>query len=154
MPPNRDFKEMFSVLNDEEVEYIVVGAHALIYYAEPRFTRDLDIWVNPSPENAPRVYNALGRFGAPLADVNPEDFTNKELVLQLGVPPNRIDILMGITGVEFPEAWNNRVRTTYAGIPISILGKCQIIKNKKATGRPQDLIDVERLEADSTQESE
>jgi len=148
MPANRDFKELFCAFNEENVEYLVVGAHAYIFYAEPRYTKDLDIWVNPTEANARRVLRALAKFGAPLADVSPADLTNPEMVLQIGVEPNRFDILMGITGVDFEPAWTNRSPSTYDGIPINILGKVDLIRNKRACGRPKDMIDIERLEKD------
>jgi len=145
MPANSDFREMFSAFNAENVEYLVVDAHAVIYYTEPRYTKDLDIWVNPTAENAKRVYEALKRFGAPLDDVTHSSLTDPESVFQIGVAPNRIDIMMGIAGVDFSSAWTGRVDTTYDDIPIHILGKVQLIQTKRATGRPQDLLDIQRL---------
>lgn len=150
MPANPDFKELLSVLNDEKVEYLVVGAHAVAYYAEPRYTKDLDIWVNPTIENARRVYAALKRFSAPLIDVTPDSFTDPSLVYQMGIPPNRIDIIMGIKAVDFASAWNQREASTYDGIAFALPSKADLIKNKKAVGRPQDLLDVARLEASET----
>lgn len=147
MPANPDFSELFSTFNDEQVEYLVAGAHAVIFHAEPRYTKDLDIWVRPVPGNASRVYRALSRFGAPLRDVKVEDFHDEDLVYQIGVAPNRIDILMGIAGVSFEEAWEDRVESTYDGIPIRLLGRKTLIRAKKVAGRKQDLLDVERLEA-------
>jgi len=146
MPANPDFKDLFKVFNEENVEYLVVGAHAVIFYVEPRFTQDLDVWVNPIVENATRVYSALKKYGAPLINITNESFTDPELIYQIGIAPNRIDIIMEIAGVEFSDAWKNRVDSTYDNVPIHILGKSDLIKAKKATGRPQDLIDIERLE--------
>jgi len=146
MPANPDFKDLFKSLNAESVEYLVVGAHAVMFYAEPRFTKDLDIWVNPSPENAARVFRALSRFGAPLQGVKTRDFTDPKLIYQIGIAPNRIDIIMDIGPVEFADAWKNRVESTYGGVPIAIIGKRQLIKAKRAIGRPQDLLDTQRLE--------
>jgi len=145
MAANPDFKDLFSIFNEESVEYLVVGAHAVILYAEPRHTKDLDVWVKPSPENAKRVCRALSRFGAPLENVAPGDFTDPELVYQIGVAPNRIDVMMGIAGVDFETAWVNKVDSTYDGVPIHVIGKADLIRSKKACGRPQDLLDVERL---------
>jgi hypothetical protein len=146
MPANVDFKDLFKIFNAENVEYLVVGAHAVVYYAEPRYTRDLDVWVNPTPENATRVHRALKQYGAPLIGVTIVSFTDPELIYQIGIAPNRIDIMMGIAGVDFSSAWAARVESTYDGIPIHILGKADLIKTKRATGRPQDLLDLERLE--------
>ena len=148
MPANPDFKDLFSILNEERVEYLVVGAHAVIHYTEPRYTKDLDLWINPTPDNAERAMFALRRFGAPLANIVPADFQNPELVYQIGVAPNRIDVLMGIAGVDFPSAWAQRVTTTYDGIPIHVLSLAILRKAKLASGRPQDLLDLKRLDED------
>ena len=146
MSANPDYRDLFSIFSEEKVEYLVVGAHAVIYYAEPRYTKDLGIWVRSSSDNALRVWRALRTFGAPLRDVTYEDFTDPEMVYQIGVAPNRIDILMGIKGVDFDTAWKNKVESTYDGIPIYILGKYELIRAKKASQRPQDLLDLEKLE--------
>ena len=146
MPANPDFKDLFSIFFEEHVEYLVVGAHAVIFHAEPRFTKDIDLWVNPTITNAHRVWRALEKFGAPLETLCVEDFTKEDLVYQIGIAPNRIDILMGVGGVDFDAAWKNRVESTYSGVPINILGKAELIESKKITARPQDMLDVERLE--------
>ncbi|MCU0727299.1 MAG: hypothetical protein MUE73_16190 [Planctomycetes bacterium] len=145
MPANPDFRDLFSTFNDERVEYLVAGAHAVIFHAEPRYTKDLDVWVNPMPGNAARVLRALGRFGAPLRGISERDFTDPDLIYQMGVAPNRIDVLMGVAGVDFPTAWADRVETTYDGVPIHVMGKKTLIAAKRASGRPQDLLDLERL---------
>lgn len=145
MPANPDFKELLSAFNDEGVEYLVAGAHAVIFYTEPRYTKDLNIWVNPTQENAAWVHRALTRFGAPLQSVSVDDFCDKEAVYQLGVAPNRIDVMMGVAGVEFAEAWADRVETTYSDVPIHIMGKASLIKAKKTSGRKQDELDLEKL---------
>lgn len=149
MPANSDFRDLFRALNEEGAEYLVAGAYAVMHYAEPRYTKDLDVWVNPTPANAARVFSALVRFGAPLEDVSQADFTNGDLVYQIGVAPNRIDIIMGVAGLEFDEAWADRTESTYAGEPIHILGKGSLIRAKQAAGRPQDLLDAARLLADA-----
>ena len=145
MSTNPDYKDLFKIFLEEKVEYLVVGAHAVIFYAEPRYTKDLDIWVRPSDDNASRVWRALKRFGAPLADLTIKDFTNQDMVYQIGIEPNRIDILMGIKGVEFDIAWQNKVESSYDGIPIYILGRNELISAKKASKRAQDLLDLEKL---------
>lgn len=145
MAANPDFKDLFSIFNEEKVEYLVAGAHAVIYFSEPRYTKDLDIWVNPTAKNAKRVFAALARFGAPLLEISADDFCDKEMIYQIGIEPNRIDILMGIAGVEFSPAWTDRVESTYDGIPIHIMGKENLRKAKKASARPQDLLDLEKL---------
>jgi hypothetical protein len=146
MDANPDFKDLFSVFRDEGVEYLLVGAHAVVFYAEPRFTKDLDVWVNPSPDNARRVWKALEKYGAPLKDMTPEDFTKKDLIYQIGVAPNRIDVLMHIAGLTFEQAWRSRVEGTYEGVSIHIIAKTDLILAKRATGRDQDRIDADNLE--------
>ncbi|MCX7015248.1 MAG: hypothetical protein NTW86_22285 [Candidatus Sumerlaeota bacterium] len=145
MPPNPDYKELFSILNEEAVEFLVVGAHAVMFYTAPRYTKDLDIWVNPTPDNSRRVFAVLKRFGAPLAGIVPDDFTDPGLVYQVGIEPNRFDVVMGIAGLEFEAAWRGRQASAYEGVPISILGKPELILAKKAAGRRQDLLDLEKL---------
>jgi hypothetical protein len=142
---NEDFKDLFRLLNEEHVDYLVVGAHAVIYYTEPRYTKDMNVWIAPTTDNAKRIWKALSQFGAPLANINMDDFTNEDLVYQIGLAPNRIDILMGISGVEFEEANKNRVKSTYAGETIYLLSKNDLIKAKKASNRKQDQLDLEKL---------
>jgi len=145
MEPNSNFKDLLRCLNDAHARYLLVGAHAVAYHTEPRYTKDIDLWVEPTEENAARVWQALQDFDVPLVGVRPNDFTNPELVYQIGLEPNRIDILMGISGVRFDAAWKKRIRTSYGGITIYVLSKTDIIRSKKAAGRPQDLLDVTRL---------
>lgn len=147
MPVNPDFSDLFKLLNEENVEYLIVGAHAVIFYAEPRYTKDLDVWVNPSHENAKRLWKALIRFGAPLNDIRVEDFANPDLIYQIGVAPNRIDIMMGIAGVSFEEAQRSRQKSSYGDIEIFIIGREDLIRAKKASGRDSDLLDLKRLDA-------
>jgi hypothetical protein len=145
---NQDFVEMLSAFAEAGVEYLVVGAHALAVHARPRATGDLDLWVRPSPENAARVLTALRGFGAPLADIEPTDFHLPDRVVQLGVVPNRIDLLTGITGVSFEQAWPRRLEVPLAGLVVPILGREDLITNKRATGRSQDRADLEALGAE------
>jgi len=146
MSHNPDFRDLFREFCDAKVEFLVVGAHAVIYYAEPRYTKDLDVWVNPTPDNAQRVWRALTSFGAPLQGVTPSDFTNPTVVYQIGLAPTRIDVIMGLGGLAFDEAWRGRTESSYAGVPIQILGKRDLITAKRRAGRPQDLADLARLE--------
>lgn len=124
---------------------MVVGAYALAHHARPRATGDLDIWIDPTPENAARVHAALRAFGAPLADLRPEELTQPELVYQIGVPPRRIDILTTLTGLTFSEAWKTRVEGRFGDLTCAFLGRDQLIRNKRALGRPRDLADLESL---------
>lgn len=145
---NPDYREMLSALFDANVEFVVVGAFALAAHGNPRSTGDIDIFVRPSAENAARVMIALKAFGAPLSNVNESDFTDPETVLQIGIVPRRIDILTDLDGIsDFDEAWRTRVEARIEDVCIPVLGRDVLIKNKRATGRPQDLADVAWLEA-------
>lgn len=137
---------MLSALNDAGAEYLVVGAYALATYGTARATGDIDVWVRPTEENAQRVWTALDRFGAPRRKLKPDDLCTPDNVFQIGVAPNRIDILTSITGVEFDEAWQHRKQTQVNGISISVIGREQLLINKRATGRPKDLADAAWLE--------
>ena len=143
---NPDFRDLFSALNAAEARYLVVGAYAVTFHARPRFTKDLDVWIDPEPSNARRAWEALARFGVPSRSVSAEDLSRPETVLQIGVAPNRIDILSQIEGVRFADAWPRRAVADYGGCSISILSRADLITNKRAVGRPQDLLDVEALE--------
>ncbi len=139
---NRDFAEMLSALSAEGVEYLVVGAYALAAHGLPRATGDLDIWVRPTTENAERVLRALRSFGAPLLDLKREDLLRTDTVFQIGVVPGRIDLLTGVTGVGFEEAWASRISVIVEGRQVPVIGFGELLRNKEATGRPQDLADV------------
>ena len=143
---NPDFRDLFAALNEAEARYLVVGAHAVAFYAEPRFTKDLDVWVEASAVNAPRIMAALLAFGAPLAGVTEADFQALGAVLQIGVAPNRIDITTHIDGVAFAAAWPNRLSTAFGDQSIWIIGRTELIQNKTAVARPQDLLDLAILE--------
>ncbi len=115
-------------------------------YTEPRFTKDLDIWIEPSPDNAARVFRALAEFGATLAGIHAADFAVPDLIYQLGIPPSRVDILTSITGVDFEEAWGRRKEAEFGDIQTRFISLGDLITNKRATGRSMDLADCERLE--------
>ena len=144
---NRDFVEMLAALRDAGAEYLVVGAHAVAAHGRPRATGDLDLWVRPTPENARRVYSALAAFGAPLDQLEVGELTDPDLVYQIGVVPARIDILTGISGVEFAEAWAGRMTIRLGELEVPVLGREELLRNKRASGRPRDLADVAELEA-------
>lgn len=146
MQLNSDFADLLSALSRERVRYLVVGAYAVMHHTEPRYTKDLDIWVDPTPANAERVMRALKRFGAPLKSTRASDFTNRGLVYQAGVEPVRFDILMAIEGVSFDEAWRGRTRARWGRRVVNVLSPQHLIANKRKVGRPQDRLDVERLE--------
>src|SRR5262249_5639829 len=121
MQVNRDFRDLFAALNDAEAEYLVVGAHALAAHGHVRATKDIDVWILAEPVNAAKVHRALEVFGAPLANLSPEDLAMPGIVFQIGVAPNRIDILTMISGVTFDEAWPARVRSRYGDQAIAVL---------------------------------
>ena len=146
---NPDFKDMLSALSEAEVEFLLVGAYALAAHGFPRATGDLDLWVQPTPENAKRVWTALNAFGAPLSKLNIDDFLTPDIVYQIGVAPRRIDILTSISGVTFEEAWTNRITLKIDGLNVPVIGRNELLINKRATGRTKDLADVESLEQKS-----
>lgn len=140
-----DFRELLSLFNAEKVRYLIVGGFALAHYGRPRYTKDLDIWVDRSEENARRVFRALTKFGAPLENLSYRDFSEPEVVFQVGVEPLRIDLLTDITGVQFEGAWSRRESSMYGVVPVQVIGKDDYIANKRASGRPSDLRDIEAL---------
>ena len=141
----RDFVEMLSALDAAGAEYLVVGAHALAAHGVPRATGDLGIWVRATPENALRVLAALRDFGAPLFDLTLDDLTRPGTVFQIGVVPVRIDLLTSISGVGFEEAWAGRIEVPIEGVTVCVLGREELVRNERATGRPKDLLDAESL---------
>src|SRR4051794_4226003 len=142
---NRDFVEMLSALSAAGVEFLIVGAHALAAHGAPRATGDLDVWVRPSDANADRVLEALRSFGAPLFDLTRDDLTRPDTVFQIGLPPSRIDVLSGISGVTFDEAWPNRINVSVGVLTVPVIGRDEFVANKRAAGRPKDLSDLTLL---------
>jgi hypothetical protein len=141
----QDFKEFIELLNARHVEYLLIGAHALGFYGAPRFTGDLDILVNPTLDNAHRIIEALKEFGFESLAFTVEDFTNPDSIIQLGVPPVRIDLITSITGVTWEQAWQGRQKGNFGNISAFYLGKQEFIANKRAVGRKKDLADLEEL---------
>ncbi len=144
---NEDYKEMLQCLSGENVRFLLVGAYAVAAYGYPRATKDLDLFVQPAPENASNLMRALARFGAPLSGVSVADFSNEGIVFHIGSNPRRIDILTQISGVEFQQAYERRKTVCLEGIDVPVISLEDLIANKRATGRKQDLADVERLES-------
>lgn len=142
---NKDFKEFLQSLNDHKVQYLVVGGYAVAFHGNPRYTRDMDIWVKGTDDNAKRAIAALRDFGFGSLNVNAEDFQRPDMVIQLGYPPNRIDLLTSLTGIRFEECYPSRVRSTIDGVAIDIIDVDSLKKNKRAAGRPQDLADLESI---------
>ncbi len=142
---NSDFSDLLNLFNANNVRYLIIGGYALIQYAEPRYTKDLDIWISVDQENAAAVYRALKAFGAPLANMSETDFAEEGYFYQMGRPPMRVDILMGIPGLEFEKAWQQRVEVDFDSLCVRFISREDLITTKKASGRPQDLIDAETL---------
>ena len=142
---NSDFSDLLKLFNANNVKYLVIGGYAVIQYAEPRFTKDLNLWFSTDTANAAAVYHALLPFGAPLAEMTEEDFAEEGFFYQMGVPPVRVDILMGVPGLNFAKAWSRRVIVDFDDLPVSFIAKADLITNKRASGRPQDLIDADLL---------
>ena len=144
---NRDFNELLRAFNDHKVDYLVVGAHALAAHGHVRATKDLDVWIRPEIENAHRTVQALRSYGAPLQDLTEKDLATPGTEFQIGIPPLGIDILTRIDGVEFAAAWPDRLQANFGNELASVISLKHLIANKKASGRPQDLVDVQRIEA-------
>ncbi len=145
MDAQPDYKELLGLFNEHNVEYIIVGSYALAFHGAPRFTSDIDILVNPLSRNAESILSVLNEFGFGTLNLKKEDFQKADSVIQLGVPPVRIDIVTSLTGVSWDEADRGKVVGMYGGIPVPFLGKEQYVKNKRATGRLKDLADLEAL---------
>ena len=142
---NSDFSDLLQIFNANKVKYLVIGGYAVVQYAEPSFTKHLDVLISTDPVNAEAVYNALREFGAPLTGLTPKDFSEEGFFFQMGVAPVRVDVLMGIPGIQFEECWNRRVEVDFDGLKVIFISKIDLIALKRATGRPQDLIDVDLL---------
>jgi hypothetical protein len=142
---NSDFSDLLRIFNDNQVKYLVIGGYAFIHYAEPRFTKDLDLWVKIDTSNAAAVFRSLKLFGAPLKDLSEKDFAEEGYFYQMGIPPVRVDIMMGIPGLPFDTAWQRRNEIDFDGLRIPFISKQDLIAIKVASGRPQDLQDADLL---------
>lgn len=148
MEAQKDFSELLTLFNAREVAYVIVGAHALAFHGVPRYTGDLDLLVRADKDNARRVLAALSDFGFESLELTADDFTAPGRVVQLGVPPVRVDITTSITGVTWDEAFAGKAAGTYGKVPVHYLGRPQFIANKKALARRKDLADLEALGED------
>lgn len=146
MALNQDFKEFIQSLNDNGVRYLVVGGYAVAQHGHPRYTKDIDIWIEMTKENAAKVVKALAQFGFASLGLKESDFLEADQIIQLGYPPSRIDLLTTLLGVEFSECYPSRVTVEMDGVLVNFIDLENLKKNKKATGRHQDLADVENLE--------
>jgi hypothetical protein len=141
-----DFKDFLRLLNQHQVKYLIVGGYAVMKYTEPFYTKDIDVWIEPTSDNAKRTYQALVQFGAPLGDLTVNDLAHEHIVYQFGMAPTRVDVLTSISAVAFGEAWKDRVETRLDDIPISIISIEHLKQNKKAANRDTDKIHLARLE--------
>lgn len=142
---NQDFLDLLRAFIDHKVRFLIVGAYALGVHGRPRATGDLDVWVDPTPENAARILQALAQFGAPMGQVTADDFSRPGIVFQMGLPPLRIDVLTALSGLTFDEAWPTRTAAPFGPITVDVIGRDAFIKNKRAVGRAKDLGDIESL---------
>jgi hypothetical protein len=143
-----DWADLLAALSESGARFLVVGAHAMAVHGVPRGTQDLDIWIDPERDNAERVWRGLAAFGAPLEDlgITREDLSRPGIVIQLGLPPNRIDLLTSISGVpEFEAAWAERVEHGFGGRRVPFIGRATLIRNKRESGRRKDLADLEAI---------
>lgn len=142
---NPDFVDLLRAFVAHDVRFMIVGAYALALYGRPRATGDMDVWVETTPENAARVMRALAAFGAPMQDITEADFARPGAVYQIGVAPERIDILTSLTGLTFAGAWPGRQRHAFGDVDVDFIGREDFITNKRATGRARDLGDIEDM---------
>ena len=142
---NQDFKEFIKSLNDNGVQYLVIGGYAVAVHGHPRYTKDLDIWIQISPENARRLLKAIHEFGFESLGLTENDFMTPDQVIQLGFPPNRIDLIVQADGIEFDACYPSRMEIDIEGVRVNFIDLENLKRNKKASGRYQDLADLENL---------
>lgn len=147
---NEDFLDLLQALVESGARFLVVGAHAMAVHGVPRATGDLDVWVAPDPANADRVWQALVRFGVPVGrmEVTRKDLETPGMVVQIGLPPRRIDLLTALSGLTFDEAWRHRTKHDVGSNAVPFLSREDLIRNKRASGRPKDLADLDILVKD------
>ncbi len=141
----KDFREFLELLNEKEVKYLIVGGYAVSVHGFPRYTGDIDVFIQSSPDNAQKLLNALDDFGFGSLELTVQDFAKEDSIVQIGYPPYRIDILTTIEGVEFNECFKNKLEIEFDELKIPFIGYNDLIKNKKASGRTKDKIDIENL---------
>ena len=145
---NEDFRDVLAELLTARARFLVVGAHAVAVHGIPRATGDLDVWIDTRTDNVPRVWSALVRFGAPMEtlEVTTQDLAKPGVVVQIGFPPRRIDIMTSVTGLLFEAAWSSRITHQVDDLEVPFIGRAALLENKRATGRPKDLADIDALE--------
>jgi hypothetical protein len=142
---NQDFREFIQSLNENNVRFLVVGGYAVAFHGHPRYTKDLDVWIEINPDNAQRLIQALEQFGFASLELIPNDFLEWGMIVQLGYPPNRIDLIMGLAGVDFEECYDKRMITDVGGVVVPFIDLENLRRNKQTVGRLQDLADLENL---------
>jgi predicted nucleotidyltransferase len=142
----KDFREFIELLNTEGAKYVVVGGYAVGYHGFSRFTDDIDLFVEASPQNSQRILSAMRQFGAPTAHLRESDLTTPGMVIQFGRVPNRIDILTSLEGVRFDNVWKRRIEARLDKLRVPFIGLGHLLRNKRAVGRPEDLTDVARIQ--------
>lgn len=145
IPFNPDFRDLLSSFIEGKVRFLIVGGYAVAFHGHPRATKDLDVWIEASPENSPLALCALAAFGAPVDDLTITDLTTPSTVFQMGVPPRRINVVCGVSGRDFASAWDRREVLDLDGLQVPVISLDDLIANKRASGRLQDLADVEAL---------
>lgn len=145
MELSQDFKEFVQLLNVNKVKYLIVGGYAVAIHGFPRTTGDIDFWIKPDSDNADRVIKVLADFGFGSLDISKEDFIKEDAIVQLGFPPNRIDLMTSVSGISFEECWENRKEVEFEGIKINFIGLYHLRANKKSTGRDKDNLDLKNL---------
>ena len=143
---NQDFQEFIQSLNDNQVRYLVVGGYAVALHGHPRYTKDIDVWIEISPDNAKKMVKALDQFGFASLGLREEDFLVPDQIIQLGYPPSRIDVISTLEGVDFESCYASRVKVVIDGTPVNFIDLENLKRNKRAAGRPQDLADLEHLQ--------
>jgi hypothetical protein len=145
---DKDLREFLELFLSANVEFLVVGAHALAFHGFPRFTGDLDLWIRPSNGNADLILHVLERFGFGALGITTQDLTTQDQMIQLGVAPNRIDLLTNLSGLEFGEAWDSAEVGLLDGVAVKFISKAHFLMNKRATGRARDLADIAAIEGE------
>lgn len=140
-----EFSEFIESLNSESVRYVLVGGYAVAHHGHPRYTGDIDFFVEPSPENARRIVSAIQRYGLGGLGLCEQDFVQSDRIVQMGVPPRRIDLITGLSGVSFEEAWNSRQEVALGGVQTNVVSREVLVKNKAAAGRPKDQADLDEM---------
>ena len=148
---NKDFKDILQLLLEENVDFLLVGGYAMGAHGYPRATKDIDIWVWADMANSKKVFSTLAKFGAPMDNVSPSDFSDAGVIFQIGVPPNRVDIITDLSGVDFKTCRGNRIVVSIDGLDVPVIGRADLIANKRALGRPQGLVDADILKNESRQ---